>query len=137
MTKIRAKLKNHTKRVTREIRAGVDQNAAAAATEFQGDLKRTLRGQRSGEQYRVSAGSTRTYTASAPGEPPAVATGRLLNSVDAQPVGNARWLVGTPLKYGRYLELGTVHMRPRPWFRSTGKENASKYRRILGRKATR
>lgn len=56
---------------------------------------------------------------SAPGEPPRKQTGRLRASVtyEVDETGmNAR--VGTNVKYGRYLELGTKRgIAPRPWLR--------------------
>lgn len=125
--------RNHAKQRSSELRRGVARNVEAAATLLQGELKRTLRGQRSGALYPVRPGSPTVYRASAPGEPPAVATGRLLNSVEAASAGKARWLVGTPLKYGRHLEFGTIHMRPRPWFRVTAREQRKAIRRQLQR----
>lgn len=66
------------------------------------------------EQTRYSP--KRTVTASKPGEPPNTDTGTLIKSVGFnidpnQMVGE----VGTSLKYGKYLELGTKDIAPRPW----------------------
>ena len=47
-------------------------------------------------------------------EPPNSDTGRLLNSIKFEKSGNS-YLVGTNLKYGKYLEFGTQEMAPRPW----------------------
>lgn len=135
MSKVR--VKNHAQKRTKELNRGMDRNVEAAATHLQGELKRTLRGQRSGTRYPVAPGSSTTYRASAPGEPPAVATGKLLNSVAVARGGSKRWLVGTPLKYGKHLEMGTVHMRPRPWFRKTAREQREATRRILDRQVMR
>ncbi len=54
---------------------------------------------------------------SAPGEPPRKQTGRLRASVTHEIDGlSAR--VGTNVKYGKYLELGTKRgVSPRPWLR--------------------
>lgn len=53
---------------------------------------------------------------SAPGEPPHVQTGQLRGSVAHERTGMiAR--VGTNLKKGRALELGTSKMAARPWLR--------------------
>jgi hypothetical protein len=67
---------------------------------------------------------------SKPGQPPAVQTGRLRNSVTHQAAQPATLLAraGTNLRYGFWLEFGTTKMKEsRPWVRpvlsefSTGK----------------
>ena len=67
------------------------------------------------------------HRASRPGEPPRYRTGALRASV----ANEARWggmvqRVGTPLKYGFWLEWGTPRMSPRPWLRPGLRRNASK-----------
>lgn len=57
------------------------------------------------------------HTASAPGDAPAVDTGRLRQSIVALKVGDARWRVGTNVQYALYLEFGTRRMAPRPFIR--------------------
>ena len=54
---------------------------------------------------------------SAPGQPPAVQTGALRNSVVHQPATAANLVarVGTNLPYGKLLEFGTSRMAARPW----------------------
>jgi len=86
------------------------QNAAAAALTttaiaVQGDMRRNMT-------------KTTGRRPSAPGQPPAVQTGRLRNSVVHQPA-TASTLVaraGTNLAYGKFLEFGTSRgIAPRPW----------------------
>jgi HK97 gp10 family phage protein len=64
-----------------------------------------------------------THRASRAGAPPAVDTGRLRSSytfrVGTVGGGRAYVDVGTNVKYARFLEFGTIHMRPRPHFRPT------------------
>jgi HK97 gp10 family phage protein len=56
------------------------------------------------------------HRASAPGEPPASDTGRLLGSVEAVFFdGGLAAEIGTGLDYGRFLEFGTSKMAARPW----------------------
>lgn len=130
MSKVR--IKNHAPKRNKELGKGTRANVRAAAEHLQGELQKTLRrGGRSGETYRVQPGSSRTYTASAPGEPPAVRTGRLASSITLTPNGLRRILVGSPLVYARHLEFGTKHMRPRPWFRKTAREQRQAIKRIL------
>lgn len=71
---------------------------------------------------------------SMPGEPPHRRTGRLRASV-AWDVGITDHLyakVGTNIRYGKYLELGTSRMAARPWLRRAMIEKTPEIRRILG-----
>lgn len=68
-------------------------------------------------------GSGRTYgrhTASAPGQPPAVDTGRLRASYTHEVGEDARGPyvdIGTNVEYAPFLEFGTRHIAPRPHLR--------------------
>ena len=81
-----------------------------------------LRGQRSGRTYRVP-GTRRTYTASAPGEPPAVRTGAFRGSWKRRVVkqgGVVKAITESDLRAGKYLlgnilEEETKRMAPRPY----------------------
>jgi hypothetical protein len=91
-------------------------------------------GPRTGKVYRIgktptkadrAAGRTfRSHQASAPGEPPAVWSGRLFRSVFEKVVpvfekGRLAWrgYVGTNVQYAPHLEFGTKRMKPRPLWR--------------------
>jgi hypothetical protein len=102
------------------ITAGLRRNVQKAAVLWHEQVIRNFTGTRSGKQYRIPGGQ-KTYTASAPGEAPAVATGTLKGDYsfdidNDQPIGK----VGTEKLYGLYLETGTtnadgsVRMAPRP-----------------------
>jgi hypothetical protein len=76
--------------------------------------------------YRDSAGRLRKgrarvpHTASAPGEPPASDTGRLLTSIHHEMSDGPEGIegrVGSDVEYAVYLELGTRDMLPRPFLR--------------------
>ena len=81
-----------------------------------------LRGQRSGRTYRVP-GTKRFYTASAPGEPPAVRTGAFRGSWKRRVVkeGNVvKAITESDLRTGKYLlgnllEEGTRRTAARPY----------------------
>jgi HK97 gp10 family phage protein len=94
----------------------------------------TLSGSRSGRIYRVP-GTMKTYTASSPGEPPAVATGQLRQSVRTQ-VDNSSSMVigyvGSTLIYAPCLEFGTKKMSPRPWLKPSFEKSEPKLKDILG-----
>lgn len=76
---------------------------------------------------------------SRPGEPPRKQTGRLQSSIAHEL--RVRGLfgrgllarVGTNVKYGRWLELGTRRMAPRPWLRRALDEMRGQIRTILSR----
>lgn len=79
-------------------------------------------GGRSGRTYRKSPGSSKTYTASAPGEPPALRSGTLRGSWKPLPTGE---MIGsgkvytpgihTDVKYAPWLQDGTSKMAARPF----------------------
>jgi hypothetical protein len=75
-------------------------------------------------------------TPSAPGEAPAKVTGRLSASqtynIDEQ---NMTLRAGTPVAYGRDLELGTKNMAARPWLRPVVRKNMARIQEILNEKA--
>lgn len=72
----------------------------------------------SGETYYRGVNNDIEHVASAPGQPPAVDTGRLRASIDSvRPSGEPRVLIGTPFDYAAYMEFGTKRIKPRPFFR--------------------
>lgn len=92
-----------------------------AANELRNASLQILRGQRSGRIYRRPH-STSTYTASAPGEPPANRTGSLRLSWHPQAKssksGNTvsiRPAIWTDKQYAPALQEGTKKMAPRPF----------------------
>lgn len=98
-----------------QVEAEAENRAFAAANELKNASMEVLRGQRSGKTYKKPGGGT--YTASAPGEPPAVRTGRLRNSW--RPVTNGKnpaIELNVPV-YPEYMEHGTPGgmIAPRPF----------------------
>jgi HK97 gp10 family phage protein len=71
---------------------------------------------------------------SSPGEPPGVDTGRLRKSITHE-IEEALWdiigRVGTNVEYGKWLELGTKDMSPRPYLRRAIEENKQELVNIL------
>lgn len=72
--------------------------------------------QGTGRQYRVPGTKDTWYTASSPGQPPAVAIGDLKKSIDTN-VSDDGFIgeVGTSKDYGMMLQFGTRNILPRPW----------------------
>ena len=128
------KMKIHTKEVVKAIDDAAIKRLHAAANLVRNTTLETLSGTRTGKEYYVP-GIRKRYTASAPGEPPAVATGELRQSVKIE-VGeeNKRHvaIIGTDEKHGKPLEFGTIHMAARPWLRPSFEKVHDKIKAILG-----
>ena len=77
-------------------------------------------GNRTGRVYKYKGIS---YTASAPGEPPANRSGRLADSF-RYTARQIELVVFSELDYSLFLEEGTVRMQPRPFFKKTNENNA-------------
>jgi len=95
----------------------------------------TLSGPRTGRTYRVP-GTHQTYTASAPGEPPAVATARLRQSIKGGVEGEGKKIlgfVGSDVPYSAMLEFGSSKVAARPWLRRSFEESEAKVREIFAR----
>ena len=101
---------------TAAITAACDKALLAAADAGRNQVVQNLSGSRSGKTYRVP-GTQRTYTASAPGEYPAVATGNLRSQIKRalRKPGTAE--VGTPVEYGLALEKKSPSEGGREWLR--------------------
>ena len=108
------------------VQKEVSQRAYRASNELRNAELYVLRGQRSGKKYRVP-GTRRKYTASAPGESPAVRTGvfrlswgthvhvekkdtrfRAVAAIESKERAGGHLL-------GEMLENGTGKMKPRPY----------------------
>ena len=124
----------HTQEATRGIQDAASKLMFEAVNEVRNVTLETLSGRRSGRTYFVP-GTHRTYTASAPGEAPASATGRLRQSVNISVAGEGAkvvGMVGTALEYGKCLEYGTRSILPRPWLRPSFEKARPAIERILG-----
>lgn len=93
--------------------------AFRAANELRNSALTVLRGQRSGRVYKRPFSSSK-YTASAPGEPPAVRSGDLRRSwrqkTASESTGKGLTVkpaITTDVKYAPWLDEGTDRMAPR------------------------
>ena len=133
---IEIELNTHFQEAIKAIEDHARERMEEAINEVRNETLETLSGNRSGRTYYVP-GTHKTYTASAPGEPPAVATGHLRQNIDkgveledTQVVG----YVGTKDDYGPMLEFGTKKMAPRPWLRISFEKSETKIKQIFTRK---
>lgn len=102
-------------KVLNQVNAELPARAAAASQKLRNASLEVLRGQRSGRTYKITGGGT--YTASAPGEPPAVRTGRLRNSWRPVQYGanHQNPAIESNVPYTGYMENGTSKISPRPF----------------------
>jgi HK97 gp10 family phage protein len=75
------------------------------------------------------------HQASAPGEPPAIDTGNLVNSIKTELVSSneqsALAQVGTGVEYAEPLEFGTSRIAPRPFMRPAWDNNIEKVKETI------
>ncbi len=161
--RVQRRIERATARVVRETGRRMEQ----VGQHLVDQTKLTLRGQRHGRRYRVPGTKGRYekdaegnfvrdpatgkrkkrrakvayYTASAPGEAPAVATGRLRNSVtwtferrDSGRLTEITARVEPRVKYAGWLEKGTPRMKPRPYLGPTWERERERVRTYLLRR---
>ena len=125
-------LEEIAKTVTTEVNQQLESRTYRAANELRNAALLVLRGQRSGRSYKVSGTyrrqrdkatgkmkNGRYYTASAPGEPPAVRTGTFRNSWQPRTFAFGTSYIArieSNVPYADWLENGTPggQMAPRP-----------------------
>ena len=108
-------------RICESIKTQMQSRAVRVANEMRNAELKILRGSGGGRSYRVP-GTRVYYTASAPGEVPAVRTGTFRRSWNPQAVMSGNVAISrleTELMVGKYnlgeiLEDGTSKMAPRP-----------------------
>lgn len=105
---------NRIPQIQASIRPSVSQVVRKTALDVEAEVKNEMRGPKSGRQYRRGS---RTHQASAPGQPPAVDLGQLINSIQVENVTDLTSKVGTNTEYAMALEYGSRRIRPRPVWR--------------------
>lgn len=135
----------HGNQVVKGMQAQARRNVAAAAIRLKSRIQTeisqagTLRYHPSTKRGKTSKSFKTIYnfTHSAPGNPPYKQTGHLRRSIAWEVVSigvaaaTVTGRVGTNLKYGRYLELGTKRMKRRPYIVITLRRNEAEIRAIL------
>ena len=130
---IRANVKDHVTNINRKV---VSRGVRAVNAIRNAELE-VLKGQRSGKVYRKPY-SKATYTASAPGEPPARRTGNLRMHWNGQVKsenssgGGVAIIAGLESQepYASYLENGTSKMAARPFTEKIKEEAEPEIKRI-------
>lgn len=116
-----SKINWHGDKVKQAVNSKAVQNIERACIFVENEVKKA-----------ISIGSNKGATPSAPGEPPHKDTGRLRASISHQvDATNLKGRVGTNVKYGKFLELGTKRMKKRPFLVPTVAKNQTRIRQIL------
>ncbi|PFR83303.1 HK97-gp10 family putative phage morphogenesis protein [Bacillus cereus] len=125
---------SNMEQVKTRINAMCVEKVTAASIHLQNQVKKNLTGSRSGKQYKIPH-TSRKYTASKPGEAPAVRTGDLLNSIKynvKRSQSEVLGAVGSDLKKAIWLETGTSHMEARPFLLKTFEKERRELKRMMG-----
>ncbi|EEG30668.1 hypothetical protein CLOSTMETH_01737 [[Clostridium] methylpentosum DSM 5476] len=142
MGKAADQMGQNAKRAVEEIESQIISRTTRASLVLRNNAKSVLRGQRHGRRYRVPY-TKRFYTASAPGEPPAVRTGAFRSSWRMQPrtervngnlLTHARIVSGLKVnghRLGDLLENGTTRMAPRPYKKDIIDKSTGQVQRIF------
>lgn len=117
---------------------GMDQVVMAGANTLEGIIKQSMNKGPHGRTYRRGG---KVHRASAPGEPPAIDFGHLINSLQSELVastaGMATAAVQTNAEYGPALEYGTARVAARPFMRPPLDERINDISRVMGATAVR
>ncbi len=127
------RLESHLKEVMDSFKEVARERMLEAVQVVRDKVNETLSQPGHGKVYKVP-GTSVEYTASAPGEPPATATGNLKKSVHWSVEGEGADIVGrvgTDQDYGKSLEYGTSKMAPRPWLRKSFEQEEGKVKQIF------
>lgn len=121
-------------KVTTEVKKQMASRSYRVANALRNSALDVLKGQRGGRVYRVP-GTKRYYTASAPGEPPAVRTGTFRNSWQPKTYAGFNSFISrieSGVEYAKYLEDGTPggQMAPRPHHERIAKKTEPEMFRI-------
>lgn len=121
--------KNYIPQVINELNGQLKNRMADACVAVREEAINSMREPKSGRIYEtyfftlfgrvVPIGKRwKPHQASAPGEPPAIDTGELVQSITFQVKDNGTvGEVGSDKKHGLYMEYGTSKILPRPWLK--------------------
>ena len=106
------KLESKIPKITAELERRAALLVKKTAFQIESHIKTSMAEEKHGREYRRGR---RVHIASAPGEPPAIDTGVLVNSIQTQVEGLSA-VVGTNVEYAAVLEWGGARLAPRPYF---------------------
>ena len=121
---------NKVPRIRAAVVPAVSEALARGAYAIERRTKENMARPKSGRQYR--RGSV-VHVASAPGEPPAIDTGALANSLRTAQLAPLRYAVQASTAHARYLYEGTSRMAPRPFLEPEARELLPEIQREVAR----
>ena len=118
-TEVDRAMNARVKQMVREVETKAKASAVRASNELRNSALFVLKGQRSGKRYKKLHTKRAYYTASAPGEPPAVRTGMLRMSWGMKAVGDGKGTytagIYSDVPYAEELENGNLRIKQRPY----------------------
>ncbi len=131
--------KSNIPQVLRKVESISKDRMLESVNEVRNTVLETLSGTRKPDPTRIYyvPGTRKKYQASSPGQPPAVATGELRQSIKTSVEGEGKKVigtVGTKVKHGLMLEFGTRKMAARPWLRKSLEKTLPKLNGIWGKR---
>lgn len=118
-TEVDRAMNARVKQMVREVETKAKASAVRASNELRNSALFCLKGQRSGKRYKKPHTKRAYYTASAPGEPPAVRTGMLRMSWGMKAVGDGKGTytagIYSDVPYAEELENGNSRIKQRPY----------------------
>lgn len=104
---------NHLPQIAAELRGKASAIVRKTTFDISAQAKTSMGPPKHGHEYRRGG---KVHVASAPGEPPAIDTGNLINSIQEDFPNEITGVVYTPVAYAPILEFGGAHIAPRPFF---------------------
>lgn len=118
-TEVDRAMNARVKQMVREVETKAKASAVRASNELRNSALFVLKGQRSGKRYKKPHTKRAYYTASAPGESPAVRTGMLRMSWGMKAVGDGKGTytagIYSDVPYAEELENGNLRIKQRPY----------------------
>jgi len=133
-------LRDYSAQVEREVRRGLKQALRDTVQSIVDDMKVQMKDVKSGRKYRKPHTKHATWTASAPGEAPAIVTGKLRDSLTysiTRESGEIMGRVGSVYggKIPIWLESGTRKIKKRPFLKPAFKRGLITLQKTLSLKA--
>jgi HK97 gp10 family phage protein len=121
------KIYEHLDHITDQFKEGIHEAYIEISKYLKDTVKKSFRDEKSGRIYSIRVnGRIIPHQASAPGEAPAILTGKLDRSIETKTSGytDLRFSAGGgDVNYAGYLEEGTSKMEPRPYMRPAVDKN--------------
>lgn len=130
---ISATLKVNSEQIQKQLHAELEKRLKTCGEIVTADCTRILGISGHGKGSK----GKRNNSASAPGQPPHADTANLKRSIRwefSSSPGEMIVRIGSPVKYGLFLELGTRRMAARPWLRPSFLRMMPRIRAILNKK---